>query len=643
MKDENKTKKQLIKELAALRRRIGAEDVTGHNKTEEELKMKAQLLDAATDSIFLLDSNNNFIYVNEAAYKSRGYEKDELMSMNLHELDCPAYAESIEVRNKELLEKGQSTFESAHICKDGAIMPVEIRVRIIESAGKKFALSIARDITERKQAEEALRKSEIKYRIVAYNTSDWEFWLSPERKFLYISPSCERITGYSKREFLSDPDLMCRIIHSEDLPIYESHRHAVEQEMKPELVQFRIVRRDGEHRWIEHNCQPVFDVEGKFLGIRGSNRDITYRRQAEEDIKHFAHLTASIINSLPGIFYLIDEYGHFVRWNENFERVTGYSAEEVSKMTSLDFVDEDEKELVAERIREVLTKGQSSVEVHLVSRAGKKTPFLFTGARMLLDGKEHVVGMGIDITERKQVEDVLRQMSEELIHSNADLRQFNYVASHDLQEPLRVISRCVQLLVKRHKEKSTESLDDLVKYIVDNAKRMQELIRDILDYSRMDTGKETFKPVDLSRVVEEVLVSLKAAIVESGATVTYDRLPKIVVDKAQMSSLLQNMIDNAIKFRSEEPPNVHISAERKGDEWIFQVQDNGIGIEPEFTERIFDVFKRLYAWEEYPGTGIGLAICKKIIERHSGRIWVESEPGKGSTFNFTIPDKQETT
>ena len=233
MKDENKTKKQLIKELAALRRRIGAEDVTGHNKTEEELKMKAQLLDAATDSIFLLDSNNNFIYVNEAAYKSRGYEKDELMSMNLHELDCPAYAESIEVRNKELLEKGQSTFESAHICKDGAIMPVEIRVRIIESAGRKFALSIARDITERKQAEEALRKSEIKYRIVAYNTSDWEFWLSPERKFLYISPSCERITGYSKREFLSDPDLMCRIIHSEDLPIYESHRHAVEQEMKP--------------------------------------------------------------------------------------------------------------------------------------------------------------------------------------------------------------------------------------------------------------------------------------------------------------------------------------------------------------------------------------------------------------------------
>ncbi len=642
MKDENKTKEQLIKELADLRRRIGTEDITELKKIEEELTMKAQLLDSATDSIFLLDSNDQFIYVNEAAYKSRGYEKDELLSMKLHELNSPEYAKLIEARSKELVEKRQSTFESAHICKDGSIMPVEVHVRIIDSAGKKFALSIARDITERKQAEEALRKSEIKYRIVADNTSDWEFWLSPEGEFIYVSPSCERITSYSKEEFLSDPDLMNRIICSEDLPIYEGHLHEAVEEMKPELVQFRIVRRDGEQRWIEHNCQPVFDADGKFLGIRGSNRDVTQRRQAEEAIKHFAHLTASIINSLPGIFYLIDEYGHFIRWNENFERVTGYSAEDISKMTNLDFIGKDEKQLVAEKLQEVLTKGETSVEVYLVSRAGKKTLFFFTGARMLVDGKKYVVGMGIDITERKRAEDALRQMSEELIRSNADLRQFSYVASHDLQEPLRVISTCVQLLVKRHKGKSSESLDELVKYIVDNAKRMQELIRDILDYSRMETGKKTFKPVDFSQAVEEVLVSLKVAMVESGAIVTYDRLPTIVADKVQMNSLFQNLIDNAIKFHNNETPKVHISAERKGDEWIFSVQDNGIGIEPEFTDKIFDVFKRLHTREEYPGTGIGLAICKKIVEHHGGRIWFESEPGKGSTFYFTIPDRGQT-
>ncbi len=501
---------------------------------------------------------------------------------------------------------------------------------------------IKRSEQEREEADKSLRESEINYRVVAENTYDCEFWLSPEGKYIYISPSCKRITGYSREEFLADPELIYRIIHPGDAAIYERHRHET-KEMKQAEVQFRIIRRDGVARWIEQNCHSVFDGEGKFLGVRGSNRDITDRRQAEDEIKHLAFFTASIINSLPGLFYLVDEHGRLIRWNENVETVTGYSVEALSRMSPLEFFGKDERQLIAEKLEEVFTKGQSIAEAKLLSKDGKETPYFFRGKRILLGDKKYLIGMGIDITERKQAEEALGKATEELIRSKADLIQLTYVASHDLQEPLRMIASCVQLLAKRYKGKIDENADDLIKHAVNGAKRMQEQIRDVLDYLQTETGEGKFRTVDLSKVTEEAITSLKDALDESGAIVTYDQMPTIMADFGQMSSLFKNLIANAIRFRSEEPPKVHISAERREEYWIFSVQDNGIGIDREFTEKIFDIFKRLHTKEEYPGTGIGLAICKKIVERHGGRIWVESASGKGSTFFLTIPDRQEAT
>lgn len=495
---------------------------------------------------------------------------------------------------------------------------------------------IKRSEQERREADEALRKSEINYRIVADNTYDCEFWLSPEGKYIYISPSCKRITGYSREEVLSDPELLYHIIHPEDTAIYERHRHE-SKEMKQGELQFRIIRRDGMSRWIEHNCHAVFDGAGKFLGTRGSNRDITNRRQAEDEIKHLAFFTASIINSLPGIFYLLDEHARLIRWNENVGTVTGYSTEELSRMSPLEFFGEDERQLITEKLEEVFTKGQSIAEAKLISKDGKETPYFFRGERILLDDKKYLIGMGIDITERKRAEEALEKATEELIRSKADLIQLTNVASHDLQEPLRMIASCVQLLAKRYKGKIDENADDLIKHAVNGAKRMQEQIKDVLDYLQTETSEGKFRTVDLSKVAEEAITSLKDAIDESGAIVNYHQMPTIMADFGQMSSLFQNLIGNAIKFRGEEPPKVYISAERRGNEWFFSVQDNGIGIAPEFTDRIFDIFKRLHTKEEYSGTGIGLAICKKIVKYHSGRIWVESKPGKGSTFFFTLP------
>jgi light-regulated signal transduction histidine kinase (bacteriophytochrome) len=196
------------------------------------------------------------------------------------------------------------------------------------------------------------------------------------------------------------------------------------------------------------------------------------------------------------------------------------------------------------------------------------------------------------------------------------------------------------LLEKRYKDKLDEKANELIRYTIDGAKRMQGLIKDLLEYSKVGTKGKELKPTDCPLILNKVIANLQAAIEESGAKVTNIILPTVMAEATQLSSLFQNLIGNAIKFRGAEAPKIHISAKRKGDEWIFSVRDNGIGIDPEFADKIFNVFQRLHTTERYPGTGIGLAICKKIVERHGGRIWVESEPGKGATFYFTIPEKQ---
>ncbi|MFA4919537.1 MAG: PAS domain S-box protein [Thermodesulfovibrionales bacterium] len=235
-----------------------------------------------------------------------------------------------------------------------------------------------------------------------------------------------------------------------------------------------------------------------------------------------------------------------------------------------------------------------------------------------------------DITGRKRAE-------EELKRSNEDLKQFASVASHDLQEPLRGIESFIKLLEKRYKGKLDEKADEYIDYVVDDVKRMQLLIKDLLEYSRVSATDKVFSPANCSVVLEQTLNNLRSAIEESGAEVTYDLLPVVMGDAAQLTRLYQNLIGNAVKFRSLEPLKIHIAVKRERNEWLFSIRDTGIGIDPKQAERIFVIFQRLHSRHEYPGTGIGLSICKRIVERHGGRIWLESEPEKGATFYFTIP------
>jgi light-regulated signal transduction histidine kinase (bacteriophytochrome) len=277
-------------------------------------------------------------------------------------------------------------------------------------------------------------------------------------------------------------------------------------------------------------------------------------------------------------------------------------------------------------------------EVRILCKSGRYITGEFIGAPHIKDGKViEVIGFAREITDRKKAEEVLKEKTEELARSNRELEAFAYVASHDLQEPLRMVTNFVQLLAKRYKGKLDSNADDFINFAVDGAMRMWNLINDLLAYSRVGTRGHPFEPINCETILQEALDNLKVAMEESGAVVTHDSLPTVTADSSQLGQLFQNLIGNAIKFRGNERPRIHVSANRNGNGWTFSVRDNGIGIAPEYTERIFIIFQRLHGRQQYPGTGIGLAICKKIVERHGGRIWVESTPEKGATFYFTLP------
>jgi C4-dicarboxylate-specific signal transduction histidine kinase len=242
-----------------------------------------------------------------------------------------------------------------------------------------------------------------------------------------------------------------------------------------------------------------------------------------------------------------------------------------------------------------------------------------------------------DISERKRFENLLLRQSEELQRSNAELEQFAYVASHDLQEPLRMVASYMQLLAERYRGKLDAKADKYIAYAVDGAQRMQSLINDLLALSRVNSRGAEFRTVDCESVLDQVLHDLAMAIRDSNAIVERGPLPTLLGDERQIGQLFQNLIGNALKFRADRPPHIRVHTERQQNQWLFRVQDNGIGIAPEHSERIFILFQRLHSRQKYSGTGIGLAICRKIVERHGGRIWVESEPGHGATFHFTLP------
>jgi PAS domain S-box-containing protein len=492
------------------------------------------------------------------------------------------------------------------------------------------------DIDDQKQTAEALRESEARLQAILDNIPAVIYLKDTEGKFIFINHQFEIIFQIDREKVKNQTDYdifpkeMADVFRANDRKVLEARTTLEWEEVAPQD--------DGLHTYISTKF-PLCDAAGVPYGVCGISTDITKRKRAEEALRESeARFRRVVESNMIGILFW-DLSGNITEANNAFLEMVGYTREDLllgkvhwKKMTPVEYNYLDEK-----GIQELAATGICSpFEKEYIRKDGSRIPVLMGGA--VLEGyQDKGVCFVIDITERKRMEEALFKQAQELARSNAELEQFAYVASHDLQEPLRMVASYTQLLSRRYKGKLDEDADDFIDFAVDGANRMQRLIQDLLEYSRLGTRSREFEMVDCDRSFAEAIANLQIAIAESNATITHDPLPSVRGDATQLGQLLQNLIGNGIKFRKDEPSQVHVSAQTSENEWVFSVRDNGIGIAPAHQARIFVIFQRLHARETYPGTGIGLAICKKIVDRHGGRIWVDSEWGQGSVFYFTIP------
>ncbi|MCG8470187.1 MAG: ATP-binding protein [Gemmatimonadetes bacterium] len=369
--------------------------------------------------------------------------------------------------------------------------------------------------------------------------------------------------------------------------------------------------------------------------------EVGVRREAEKQVRISEVKYRTILETIQEGYFEVDLAGNFVFWNDSLAEMLGYPPERLSGLNYRSYTREGQSGIVFETFGEVYRTGKScQVFGWEIVRADGTRRFAEASAGPVHDHDGEIVGFrGIvrDVSARRATEERLETKSRELARSNEELRQFAYVASHDLQEPLRMVAGYTQLLARRYEGQLDEEADLFIRYAVEGVDRMQQLIRDLLDYSRVQTHGKRFERVDLGASVQWALSNLEGAIADADAAVTIDELPTIIGDATQMGQLFQNLLANAIKFRGDRPLEIHVGVQQRPGEWQISVRDNGIGIDPEYRTRVFEIFQRLHAPDEHEGTGIGLAICKRIVERHGGEIWVEAGPVQGATFAFTLP------
>ncbi|HXZ23862.1 MAG TPA: MEDS domain-containing protein [Methanomassiliicoccales archaeon] len=472
------------------------------------------------------------------------------------------------------------------------------------------------------RTREALRDSEERYRhLVQYApTGIYEIdFRGPSIKS--INEAATVLTGYAHDELMAmNPfDLLDE---ESKLRFRERIGKSLAGEKVDESVEFKVVRKDRSTIDVILNTKSVFE-EGRAVGALVVGHDITERKRREESLNDERSKLYEVFDSLPAMLCLLTPDYHIAYANKPFKDKFGESNGRHCYEYCFGF---SEPCKFCESYR-VLETGQphhwhcahngSAIDAYDVP---------FTDA----DGSPMILELDLDVSERVKAE-------HELKRSNAELQQFAYVASHDLQEPLRMIIGYLSLLNKKYRDSLDPNAAEYVDIAVSGGERMRRLIEDLLEYSRVGTQSQPFALVDMNGTVEKVLSNLQATLKVNHVNVEHERLPIITADSGQMVQVMQNLIGNAAKFHGTDAPQIRVSCQQADNEFIFSVQDNGIGVSPKYKDTIFQMFQRLHSSDEYPGTGMGLAITKKIVERHGGRIWVESEEGKGATFFFTIP------
>ncbi len=622
------------------------EDVTRLRKTERELieskERYKELVTNARSLIINLDEKGRIVFVNEFAQTFFGYSDEELIGKPATETIIP----QIESTGRDLNKLVENIYEdpdkyslniNENIKKNGDRVWIEWHNKaLFDKNGKRSGhIAIGTDITEMKKTEEALRKSETTLWSVLNATQESIYMFDRDGKI-----SLSNLTGYKRLEISAEKDLIGHNF-SEFMNIKEADRRQarLDEVFKTGMpLQFED-ERDG--IYFRHNFFPVFK-DSEVTNVVTYSTDITGNKNAEIKLQEAREkLNMALENGNIGIWEwnLVDD--HLImdeRMEKMFDLEPGTFDNTFKSFENL-VHDEDILHL-QKAINNTLDKGFPFETIFRTKTEKGKPKYISTKAIVNKDAEGKPVsfaGVSFDVTGmREGTEQLMMALNEELLRSNKELEQFAYVASHDLQEPLRMVSSFTQLLSVKYKDKLDNDGREYIQYAVEGANRMYELINGLLSYSRIQTRGKGFVTVNMNSVLEQACNDLKFKLQQSKIQLVTEDLPFITADATQMVQLMQNLISNAIKF-SPESSKIFISCRAEKAQFVFSVRDEGIGIEPVYYEKIFLIFQRLFPKGEYEGTGIGLAICKRIVERHGGRIWVESEYGKGSTFFFTIP------
>ncbi len=613
-------------------------------QSEEKYK---ELVENARTIILKLDVEGRFTFFNEFAQKLFGFTEEEIIGKTALETIVP----EIESTGRDMASMIEDIYEdpdrfqvniNENIKRNGDRLWIEWHNKaLFDKNGRRLGhLAIGNDITKRKEAELKLRESEQLYRAIG-ESIDYGIWIcDPDGNNTYASESFLKMVGLTQEQCSEFG--WGEVLHPEDSQRTIAAWKECVRTGGTWNIEHRFKGVDGNWHPVLARGIPVKNEHGEIIYWAGINLDISQLRETEEELNKFGEkLNIALENANIGTWdwELVTD---IIVVDERINKIFGFEAG-TSSISYNDFerclIDEDIPH-TREAIRRTLNDNIPFETVYRIRNSRGDFNYISSKAVLKKDdaGKPlKMTGVCYDVTAmQKGTEKVLLKLNEELLRSNKDLQQFAYVASHDLQEPLRMVSSFTQMLAQRYEDKLDKDGQEYIRFAVEGSKRMYELINGLLAYSRVQTKGKEFTRVNMNDVVDKVAKNLKLKISESQAKINVRKLPVLYADEHQMTQLIQNLIENGMKFISHQPV-ISVSSKSDQNQHIISVKDNGIGIEPQYFERIFMIFQRLHLKEEYGGTGIGLAICKRIVERHGGKIWVESEPGKGTTFSFTIP------
>ena len=597
--------------------------------------------------------NGRFQYVNPLFQNLTGYTEEELLGE--HSLDL-VHSEDREVVREKAIEnlkskRGSIPYEYSLVKKNGEIIWVLEEVTSINYGGKRATVGSFMDITARKGLEEAIVYSEKRYRTMLESIEDSYFEVDLAGNFTFVNNSVCRDLGYSREELIGmnyKGYTAEENIESLFRAFNEVYRTGVPNKGFP----WKTTRKDGNHGFAETSISLLRNSKGEIVGFRGVARDVTERKQAEEALRQSEEKYRTVLDEIGDAYFEVDLRGSFTFVNDQMTQHLQYSKEELLGMNYKTFTAEEEIKNVYEAYNRVYRTGEPSLSFgHKVIRKDGTRGFSDVSISPLKNAKGEIFGFrGIsrDITARKRLEEEreallqeIRKINRKLEEANKELQDFVYIASHDLREPLRKISSFGTLLQDSLKGKLNEDQQENFEFMIDGARRMQDMIDALLTYSRLTTKAKPPEWVDLNKVIEDLKkLELATMLDETRGTIDVpEPLPSVQADPSQMHQLFQNLIGNGLKFHKEGiSPEITIRAHDVDNNMIrIEVEDNGIGIDEKYHGQLFTMFRRLHSQDQYEGTGIGLASCKKIVERHGGNIGVKSTLGRGSTFWFTLP------